>query len=163
MGSTAATGAWFTANKTVSDNTLSSATVKLGEMTSGSAAVSVTNLIPIADSDISSKAKTFLVFVDNSGTVDIDWNASYSLTSSNALASQARIQYQIGNGAWSDAVSVSALSGTKIPSPSPIAAGRYQVVGFRVWLPSNASNSIQGTQLTFTLNVNGIQAGAPSS
>ncbi|WP_279365738.1 hypothetical protein [Microbacterium testaceum] len=163
MGSTAATGAWFTTSRSVANNQLTSATVTLGEIASGSAAVSFTNLIPLADSEVSSKAKTFLVFADNQGNVPIDWNASYTLTSTNELANQARIQYQIGNGSWSDATSVSAMSGSKIFSTSSIDPGKYQVVAFRVWLPFNADNSTQGKQVSFTLNVNGIQVGAPFS
>lgn len=164
LGGTVATGAYFTADKSVTSNTLAAGTVvigNLGDDASSTAPLTFSNVLPVADSDVSTKAKTFNINVRNNGTAAIDWKAAVSSTSSE-FAKQVNIQYSTDNGAtWSTAKTADALSSVSISSASSLAANGTAVIKFRAWLPANTDNSAQNKTLAFTLTVNAIQAGAP--
>lgn len=164
LGGTVATGAYFTDSKTVSSNQLSSGTViigNLGDDATSTAPLTFSNVLPVADSDVATKAKTFNINVRNNGTASIDWKAAVSSTSSD-FAKQVNIQYSTDGGTnWSTKVTADALSSISIPSASSLAANGTAVIKFRAWLPAATDNTAQGKTLTFTLSVNAIQAGAP--
>ncbi|MDQ1176605.1 hypothetical protein [Microbacterium sp. SORGH_AS_0421] len=166
LGGTVATGAYFTADKTVSSNTLASGTVVIGNIGDDSSSVaplSFTNVLPVADADVATKAKTFNINVRNNGTAAIDWKAVVSSTSSE-FAKQVNVQYSTDNGTtWSTARTADALSSVSIPSTASLAASGTAVIKFRAWLPAATDNTAQNKTLTFTLTVNAIQAGAPFS
>ncbi|WP_279365739.1 hypothetical protein [Microbacterium testaceum] len=163
LGGTVATGAYFTADKTVASNTLASGTVVIGNVgddASSTAPLTFSNVLPVADSDVATKAKTFNINVRNNGTAAIDWKAAVSSTSSD-FAKQVNVQYSTDGGTtWSNKTTADALSSVSIPSSSSLAASGTAVIKFRAWLPSSTDNSAQNKTLTFTLSVNAIQAGA---
>ncbi len=169
LGGSAATGAYFTATKSVANNQLSSGTVVLGNIGADATAatetpVTITNLIPIEDSDVSTKARTFSVNVRNAGSASIDWVASFTTPNGVDNSFPLMFKYTTNNGStWSSVYTADPLNTTKIPSTSSLAAGATQTVKFLVWLPSYAPSSAQGKSLTFSLNVNAIQAGVSQS
>ncbi|GEB45715.1 hypothetical protein MTE01_16600 [Microbacterium testaceum] len=163
LGGTVATGAYFTADKTVASNTLAAGTVAIGNIgddASSTAPLTFSNVLPVADSDVAAKAKTFNINVRNNGTAAIDWKAAVSSTSSD-FAKQVNVQYSTDGGTtWSNKTTADALSSVSIPSSSSLAASGTAVIKFRAWLPASTDNSAQNKTLTFTLSVNAIQAGA---
>jgi len=164
-----ATGAYFTDQKIVTDNQLTAGTVVLGNIADDPTSVTpvtFTNVLPIDDSTsakIAANAKTFNVNVRNSGTAEIDWKATLSLTSS-AFARQVRVSYSTDNGStWSAPTFADNLNGVAINSTTALAANDTLPVKFRAWLPAATDNTAQGKSLTFSVTVNAIQAGAPWS
>ncbi len=166
LGGSIATGAYFTDTKTVTNNKLTAGTVLLGGTDFGnintSTPVTFSNVLPVADKDVTSKAQSFVVAVRNNGTASIDWNGVVSLTSSD-FAKQVKVQYKTEQGAWSTSTTLDALNGTKITSGTSILAGSSDSIQFRAWLPAETDNSAQAKTVSFTLTVNAIQAGASQS
>ncbi|MBM7803388.1 hypothetical protein JOE58_002639 [Curtobacterium luteum] len=171
FGGTIATGAWFTDSKTVAANQLTAGTVILGNLADDATSttpLNFTNVIPVAASDVATKAQTFNINVRNVGTADIDWTAKLtpdvSTAASTAFAKQVFVQASTDGGStWSTAQSISDFSGNTIASTSKIVANGSSVIQLRAWLPSTTDNTAQGQTLKFTLEVDAIQAGVPRS
>lgn len=167
VGGIAATGAWFTSYQTLASNQVKTATVSLGAV--GGNALAVTNLVPIVDSDIATKAQTFNVNVVNNGSIAVDWAADIILpTNAPDTTNRVLVAYSVDGGTtWSATTSATAPTmATLATNPGLItgtglAAGKTQTVMFRAWLPAATSgNSDQGQTITFDLRARAIQSGA---
>lgn len=171
LGSTAVTGAYFTTMKTVANNQISSATLTLGNIGSDPSAgtevpVTIANLIPIADSDVNTKARSFSMNIRNTGSVPINWAASLTTPSdaNTTYLQQLMFKYSLDNGnTWSNTYTGDPLNKTTITNDASLIDGGAQTIKFLVWLPYNVSNTAQGKTLTFALNAKATQVGAPRS
>lgn len=165
VGGTAATGAYFTDTKTVASNTITAGTVILGNIgddASSTTPLAFTNVIPIADSLVATKAQTFNINIRNNGTASINWTAVLNTSSSQSSTTfppQLNLQYSTdGGNTWSTKTTADKLSGTTISGTGPLAAGATAKVQFRAWLPSSTDNTAQGQVYKFDLTANAIQS-----
>ncbi len=173
---TIATGAYFTDQKIVTNNQLTAGTVVLGNIgddANSSTPVTFTNVLPIADADVATKAQTFNVHIRNGGTADIGWKAEVASPmilmradeGGLTIKDKAMVQVSTTDGeTWSAPQTFTELQNQgPIENGLGIRPGDSALVKFRVWLPATTGNAYQGASFSFNLVVSAIQYGAPWS
>ena len=170
-----ATGAWFTATKTASGNSVTAGTLSLDNLgSSAGGLITATNAFPMTDSqatDATATVPTANVIVKNNGTLPLDWTLSLSSASitkaSNNTASgtpatsKVRVAYKLpGSSTWTATALDTFISSPPAALVKPgtdLAAGGQVDVPVRVFFDSSVGNEYQGASVGFTAKVDAVQ------
>lgn len=169
FGGVAVSGAYFTDEVVVPNNTLTAGTVQLEVGTQAGTAVAFENVLPIAAADVETDAELATFNIVNTGTADIDWAVSLGLpadATADELALAGIVQYQLSTDGvtWSTpaAFGTSTAAGFTAATTELAAAGTA-TAQVRLWLPETATNEYQADSLDFVLTGRAIQAGTPAT
>jgi hypothetical protein len=164
-------GAYFTDQVTVTGNTATAATVKLGPTgDTTSVPIVAANLLPMTSTEADSKGYLATINVKNAGDTAIDWAVKLSYpttpaatTDQQAFAGVVNIKPAI-DGTASTAATLNTLATQTTPTltGTNLAVGATAKVTLRMYLPETTATTFQGRSVPFTVRVRAIQAGAPT-
>jgi predicted ribosomally synthesized peptide with SipW-like signal peptide len=160
FGGAAMSGAYFTDQVVVADNTFKAGTVQIERGGTNTEPFTFDNVLPIATGTEDTNAETAEITFANVGTADVDWafaleEATPTGLGSTNIADIMEVQYSLDGTNFSDAE----LDGNYIVVPTELASGDTADITFRAWLPQTAGNVYQAEATTFNITARAIQAG----